>query len=91
DDDEDWTPPAPVAIPLCSSTTGPGGRVYAVVRNREGGLAMMQYSYDYRNGRGESCHLRVIASFFGGASVEQAAALLDRMNFKYVGENTDAY
>ena len=91
DDDEDWTPPAQVAIPLCSSTTGPGGRVYAVVRNREGGLAMMQYSYDYRNGRGESCHLRVIASFFGGASVEQAAALLDRMNFKYVGENTDAY
>lgn len=89
DDDDDWqAPPAPVAIPLCGALSGNNGRTYAVVRNREGGLDLLQYSYNYKNANGENCYLRVIASFFGGASEGQAVGLLDRLEFKYVGEQT---
>ena len=86
DDDDDWQEPAPVAIPLCGALPGNNGRTYAVVRNREGSLDLLQYSYHYKNANGENCYLRVIASFFGGASEGQAVGLLDRLEFKYVGE-----
>lgn len=86
DDDDDWV--EPVRIMLCDAIPGKNGRIYAIVRNREGGsLDLLQYSYDYKNAAGEVCHIRVIASFFGGASEAQGVDLLDRLDFKYVGEN----
>ncbi|MBR1701023.1 MAG: hypothetical protein IJ716_03625 [Lachnospiraceae bacterium] len=86
DDDDDW--PEPVRIMLCDAISGKNGRTYAIVRTREGSLDLLQYSYDYRNAGGEACHIRVIASFFGGASEAQGVELLDRLDFKYVGENS---
>lgn len=85
DEEGEWQ--VPVSVSLCGAVSGKNGRVYALVRNRDGGLDLLQYSYEYVDSSGKRNYIRLIASFYGGASEGQAVGLLDRFDFKYVGDN----